>query len=113
VLVEKDPLQLSPPNNEMRTVELTECVEHAWDVCEGYLNIPQRASELAITSNDPNMNPNDVVILDNHTFQVRVRNNVDNSSRVYTATYKITDSSGNEVVGECTMNVAAGFQTRR
>jgi hypothetical protein len=113
ILVERDPLTLAPADNTMRTVELTECVLHAWDVCEGYLNIGQRTGGLAVTSNDPSMNPDDIEILDNETFRVRVRNNVNGTNRVYTATFTISDTSGNEAQGECTMNVAAGFQASR
>jgi hypothetical protein len=113
ILVERDPLTLAPPDNTMRTVELTECLEAAWDVCEGYLNVGQRADSLTVTSNDPSMDPNDIVMLDNESFEVRARNNVDGSSRVYTATFNISDSSGNTTQGECTLNVAAGFQASR
>jgi len=113
ILVERDPLVFAPPDNTLRTVDLTECVAAAWDVCEGYLDLDQRAFELVITSNDPNMNPNDIVILNNTTFQVRARNNVDSSSRVYTATFLVSDTSGNMTQGECTMNVAAGLTAGR
>jgi hypothetical protein len=68
---------------------------------------------LVVTSNDPNMDPNDVVLVDNAKFKVRARNNVNGTSRVYTATYNISDTSGNVTQGECTLNVAAGFQASR
>jgi hypothetical protein len=113
ILVERDPLVLAPADNTMRTVELTECVVAAWDVCEGYLNMGQRTDSLAVTSNDPSMDPLDIEILDNDSFKVRVRNNVDGSGRVYTATFNVSDTSGNVAQGECTMNVAAGFQASR
>jgi hypothetical protein len=113
ILVDRDPLVLTPPDNSMRTVELTECVVAAWDVCEGYLNLGNRTDSLAVTSNDPNMDPNDIVLLGNDAFQVRVRNNVNGSSRVYTATFNVSDTSGNSTQGECTMNVAAGFRASR
>jgi large repetitive protein len=113
VLVERDPLQLTPVDNTLRTVEITECVEAAWDVCEGYLDLNTHTFDLTVTSNDASMDPGDVVILSNSKFQVRVRHNVDTSSRVYTATYMVTDSSGNVSQGECTLNVAAGFTASR
>jgi hypothetical protein len=106
VLKEVDPLVLTPADSSMRTVELSECVAAAWDLCEGYLDINEQAFDLSVTSNDQNMDPGDVVIIDG-AFQVRVRNNTDGNPRVYTARYKVADDSGNVVDGECTVNVVS------
>ncbi len=111
ILKENAPLHL-PPDNTMRVVELSQCAI-PWDLCEGYLDIDSQAFDLSVTSNDPRMDPNDVVLLTTSQFKVRSRNNVDGSSRVYTATYKVTDSSGNVTQGGCTLNVAAGIQAGR
>jgi hypothetical protein len=94
------PIKLTPPDNTMRTVQLSECAV-AWDLCEGYMDIMVRAEDLAVTDNDPTNDPGDIIVTGN-TFKVRSEKNADGSVRIYTATYKVTDGSFNGTNGTCT-----------
>ena len=104
LLVQHPPIRLWPGNHQMRRVQLTECTV-AWDVCEGYMNIPDRAYDLTVTSNNPGRDADDIVIIDNSTFEVRARHNTHGASRIYTARFKVADSSGNVQQGTCTLYV--------
>uniref|UniRef100_UPI001CCED97E immunoglobulin-like domain-containing protein n=1 Tax=Hyalangium gracile TaxID=394092 RepID=UPI001CCED97E len=88
----------------MRTVDLTECAA-VWDRCDTKINIPVNAYDLEITSNDPASDPNDIVVLNNHTFQVRAKLASGNQMRVYTARFKVEDASLNGAQGTCTVYV--------
>ncbi|MFL5350792.1 MAG: immunoglobulin-like domain-containing protein [Hyalangium sp.] len=103
-LEQKPAIKAFPVDNSMRTVELSECTGYLWDLCEGYLDINQRAYDLQVTSNDPNMDPGDVVI-NNGKIQVRVRLNTNGTTRVYTLGYKADDSSFNTATGTCKVYV--------
>jgi hypothetical protein len=104
VLLQSPPIRLWPGNNQMRRVQLNECAQ-AWDMCEGSLDISRRAYNLNVTSNNPERDADDIVILDNSTFEVRARHNTRGASRIYTARYNVTDSSGNVREGTCTLYV--------
>jgi large repetitive protein len=104
LLVQRPAIKLWPPNLQMRRVQLTECTV-AWDLCEGYLDIANGAYDLSVTSNDPGQDPDDIVIIDNSTFEVRARHDTQGASRVYTARFKAADSSGNVREGTCTVYV--------
>jgi hypothetical protein len=104
VLVQSPPIRMWPGNNQMRRVQLTECTV-AWDLCEGYLDIPGGAYDLTVTSNRPDRDAEDIVIIDNSTFEVRARHNTHGASRIYTARFKVADSSGNVREGTCTVYV--------
>jgi hypothetical protein len=105
-LQQRPPIKLWPPNNQLRRVRLSECVQ-AWDRCEGYLDVASRAYDLNVTSNNPGRDAEDIVILDNNTFEVRAKHNAHGASRIYTARYKVADSSGNVQEGRCTLYVPA------
>lgn len=104
MLMQSPPIRLWPPTNQMRRVHLNECVL-AWDRCEGYLDIASRAYNLRVTSNRPERDADDIVILDNSTFEVRARHNARGARRIYTARYNVADGSGNVREGSCTLYV--------
>jgi hypothetical protein len=104
LLVQSPPIRLWPGNNQMHRVQLTECAV-AWDRCEGYLDIANGAYDLSVTSNNPERDADDIVIIDNSTFEVRARHNTRGASRIYTARFKVADSSGNAREGSCTVYV--------
>lgn len=98
------PIRLTQPPGGMEEVQLSECAI-AWDLCEGYLDIDARAHDVTITSNDPGNDTGDMAVLGNGTFQVRARRNANGSVRVYKVSFKVSDSSGNEQPGKCTLLV--------
>jgi large repetitive protein len=104
VLRQSPPIRLWPGNNQMRRVHLNECAQ-AWDMCEGPMDLSSRAYNLSVTSNNPQHDAEDIVILDNSTFEVRARHNTHGASRIYTARYNVADSSGNVREGTCTLYV--------
>jgi hypothetical protein len=85
-------------------VQLSEC-SVAWDLCDGYMPIMDKAYNLQITSNDPASDASDIVVIDNSTFAVRAKRKSDGTMRVYTATYSIDDSSLNTQQGTCKVYV--------
>lgn len=104
VLVQRPPIMVWPGNHQMRRVQLTECTV-AWDLCEGYMDIANGAYDLSVTSNAPEHDADDIVLIDNSTFEVRARHNTRGARRVYTARFKVADSSGNVREGACTLYV--------
>ncbi|WP_224368854.1 immunoglobulin-like domain-containing protein [Hyalangium versicolor] len=98
------PIKVFPADNGMRTVQLSEC-SLAWDRCDGYMDIMTKAYDLQVTSNDPANDANDIVVVNNATFQVRAKRTSTNTQRVYTATFKVDDSSVNTTTGTCKVYV--------
>ena len=68
---------------------------------------------LSATSNEPDGAPgggdgnttNDIVVVDEDTFQVRAERDENRSGRVYTITYEVTDSCGNSSTASATVGV--------
>jgi hypothetical protein len=104
MLIQRPAIRLWPGNNQMRRVQLNECTL-AWDLCEGPMDIASRAYDLSVTSNKPERDADDIVIIDNSTFEVRARHNTHGASRIYTARFKVADSSGNVQEATCTLYV--------
>jgi hypothetical protein len=100
------PDQLWPPNHRYRTVQATVSASDDRD--------PGVALELvSVTSNEPDDAPgggdgntaNDVVIVDDDTFQLRAERDENGSGRVYTVTYRATDACGNVTEGQAAVTV--------
>jgi hypothetical protein len=105
VVIPKAPIKVWPANQNMRTVTLSECAANLWDMCDGYLNVMD-AHNVNVTSNDPGSDADDIVFdPESGTFSVRAKRNADGSRRVYTATWRNYDASGNFVNGSCTVYV--------
>jgi len=96
------PIRLTQADGGMEQVQLSECAI-AWDLCEGNLDINARAHDVTISSNDPGHDTGDMAVLGNGTVQVRARRNANGSVRVYKVSFKVSDSSGNEQQGRCTL----------
>jgi hypothetical protein len=69
------------------------------------------ATLLSVTSNEPDDGlddedvPNDIVILDDFTFELRAERSDSGDGRVYTITYQVTDACGNSTVATVTVTV--------
>jgi len=49
--------------------------------------------------------PNDIVIVDDYTFQLRAERWDEGDGRVYTITYQVTDACGNSTLATVTVTV--------
>lgn len=95
-------IQIFPPDYQYLTFSLSDCVVSATDTCESSIDVDALGQIISIDSDEPDVmswadsDPgDDIVIIDNSTFQVRnQRSSVDNG-RVYRVTFVVADSSGN------------------
>jgi len=98
------PDSLWPPNHKYVQVEATVSVQ---DICDPSPTI----TLVSITSNEPDNGKgdgntvNDIVILDNYTFEFRAERSGNGVGRVYTITYQATDASGNSAQASATVTV--------
>ncbi|KFE62016.1 hypothetical protein DB31_4459 [Hyalangium minutum] len=100
------PIKVFPADLSMRRVDLTEC-GLAWDRCEGYMDIMD-VRQMNVVSNEPAANGDAGDIQfdpDSGTFYVKAKRNTNNTQRVYTATWRNYDASGNFVNGTCKVYV--------
>ncbi len=98
------PSVIWPPNHKYVEVKVNVT---AFDICD-----PSPVITLvSITSNEPDNGigdgntTNDIVIIDDFTFKLRAERSGTGSGRIYTVTYKATDSSGNYVIASVTIEV--------
>ena len=96
-------IKIWPGTGWMRRVELSECAR-ATDRCEGDLDLNRFAVIDDITADGP-LEPGDVVIHGNTTFEVRARLNPGGFRRIYTVNYSVADSSGNVTYSQCQLYV--------
>ena len=95
---------LWPPNHKYVTVEATVTAQDAGDPSP-------TITFVSITSNEPDNGKgdgntvNDIVILDDYTFEFRAERSGNNAGRVYTITYEVTDASGNSAQAYATVTV--------
>jgi predicted extracellular nuclease len=100
------PDSLWPPNHKYRTVQATVTASDNFDE-------EPEVRVLSATSNEPDDAPgggdgnttNDIVVVDEDTFQVRAERDENRSGRVYTITYEVTDSCGNSSTASATVGV--------
>jgi len=94
-------ITLWPPNHKYATVKVTDLVASASDLCDPSVNI--NSVQIAkVTSDEPENSDgdgntiNDIVIAaDCKSVQLRSERKGGGNGRVYTITFKVTDSSGN------------------
>ena len=98
------PDSLWPANHKYVMVEATVSVTDDADPASSI-------ALLSITSNEPDNGDddgdtvNDIVILDDFTFQLRAERSGVGAGRVYTITYEVTDACGNSTVASATVTV--------
>jgi hypothetical protein len=86
----------------METLTLADLVT-VEDACEGELDVNEVGTILDIYSDEPDNDTGDgnttgdIVIVDDHTFSVRVERKGDGNGRVYGIRFEVSDSSGNTV----------------
>lgn len=103
VEVTVSPDSLWPPNHKYVTVEATVTVTDA--------DPNATVTLLSATSNEPDNGlgdgdtPNDIVIVDDFTFDLRAERSGTGDGRVYTITYEVTDFCGNSTVASATVTV--------
>jgi len=102
--VTASPDRLWPPDHLYVTVTAATSVSDNAD--------PNPAIKLvSVTSNEPDIGlgdgdmPNDIVIVNDHTFDLRAERSGTGSGRVYTITYQATDACGNNTVSTATVTV--------
>ena len=96
------PKELWPPNHKMETLTLADLVT-VEDACEGELNANEVGTILDIYSDEPDNDTGDgnttgdIVIVDDHTFSIRVEQKGDGNGRVYGIRFEVSDSAGNSI----------------
>jgi hypothetical protein len=110
VVIVNMPRELWSPNHRMETMTLADLVSVV-DACEGLLNANDVGIILDIYSDEPDNGTGDgdttgdIVIVDNHTFSVRVERKGNGNGRVYGIRFEVSDSSGNTVVATAFVHV--------
>ena len=94
-------IALWPPNHKYHTVKVTDLVASASDLCDPSVNI-NSVRIAQVTSDEPDNSGGDgntthdiVIAADCKSVQLRSERMGGSNGRVYTITFKVTDSSGN------------------
>lgn len=94
-------IALWPPNHKYRTIKVTDLVASASDLCDASVNI-NSVRIAQVTSDEPDNSGGDgstthdiVIAPDCKSVQLRSERMGGSNGRVYTITFKVTDSSGN------------------
>ena len=104
ITVSVAPDSLWPPNHKYVQVEATVTAQ---DVCDPSPTI----TFVSITSNEPDNGigdgntVNDIVFVNDYTFEFRAERSGNGVGRVYTVTYQATDASGNSAQASATITV--------
>jgi hypothetical protein len=110
-VVTSTPTPLWPPNHKYHKIDLNNCIESIEDTCRGRLHIASHARITGCSSSEPDTGqgsgdlPNDCVILDSDSVNVRAERSGRGSGRTYSIRYTITDGSNNAVNRTCTVTV--------
>jgi hypothetical protein len=94
-------IALWPPNHKYKTVQITDLVASASDLCDPSINISS-VRIAKVTSDEPDNSGGDgntthdiVIAGDCKSVQLRSERMGGSNGRVYTITFKVTDASGN------------------
>jgi hypothetical protein len=104
IMVSVTPDSLWPPNHKYALVEATVTAQDVGDPSP-------TITFVSITSNEPDNGKgdgntiNDIVIVDDYTFEFREERSGISEGRVYTITYQATDASGNSAQASATVTV--------
>src|SRR6185503_7661750 len=102
-----------PPNHQYQTFNITDFVASASSSCDSSVDINDVVIQ-KVSSDEPEENPagadgntlNDIVIApDCKSVQLRRERDGDRNGRVYTITFKVTDSFGNSTTVTVTVTV--------
>jgi hypothetical protein len=80
-------------------------------VANGSFDTSPTVTMVAVTSNEPDNGAgdvntvNDIVIVDQDTFELRAERNGNGIGRVYTITYEVMDDCGNSAIQSATVSV--------
>ena len=105
--------KLWPPNHQYNTFNVSDFVSSASSSCDPNVDINDVVI-LKVSSDEPEENPagadgntlNDIVIAPNcKSVQLRAERDGDRDGRVYTITFKVTDSFGNSTTATVTVTV--------
>ena len=97
LFVELNQTMLWPPNHKYVTIE-------AFLTASDNADAAPTVTLLSVTSNEPDNGqgdgdkPNDIVIIDEDTFQLRAECSGSGTGRIYTITYQVTDDCGNSQI---------------
>lgn len=102
-------IELWPPNHEMYTFDLSDCVQSVEDACEGSPSVDTVGTILSIYSDEPEDakgggdgdTTDDIVILSESRFQVRAEREGSGNGRVYGVHFEAFDASCNSTVDTC------------
>jgi len=104
-------ITLWPPNHQYETIQVSDLVASASDLCDSSVNLSSVVIAM-VTSDEPENSPgdgntlNDIVIAANcKSVQLRSERKGNGDGRVYTITFKVTDSSGNSSTVTATVTV--------
>lgn len=107
LVVELNQTMLWPPNHKYVTIQ-------AYLMASDNADPDPTITLLSVTSNEPDNGlgdgdkPDDIVIIDNDTIQLRAERSGKGTGRIYTITYLVTDDCGNSQIVEATVTVPHG-----
>ena len=103
VSVQMTPDVLWPPNHKYVDVEaLVEVLDLTGDVTVSLLSVESNEADDGLGDGDT---PDDIVIVNDFSFQLRAEVSGLNGDRIYTITYLVTDGCGNSTVATATVTV--------
>jgi predicted extracellular nuclease len=98
------PDMLWPPNHKYIDVVATVVVSDNFDPDPTITLVSVESDEADFGLDDEDL-PNDIVIVDDYTFQLRAERWDEGDGRVYTITYQVTDACGNTSMATVTVTV--------
>ncbi len=103
--VSATPVALWPPNHKYAEAKITVTTDDLSDPSPTVMFMSISSNELDNGLGDGNTT-DDIVILNDSTFNLRAERSGTSSGRIYTITYKATDASGNFAIGTATITIS-------